>query len=393
MRRWWQVVTVVYFKELGDILRDRRALLTVGVVAILSGPVMLLMLANMLAGFEARAERRIVLVQGIEHAPTLRNYLERETVKIETPPEDYIDRLRLGRLPDPVLIIPPDFEQVLAQNAVPRLTIMTDSTNGRADAGVARLQRWISGFSLQRAGLEMAMRSVAGTGYGRMEVEEHDLAGPLAQSTRVFGMLPFFFALAALYGVWGAALDTTVGERERGTLQPLLLTPAGGFALVVGKWLAVSSVGAGMVSTAILGFIPAQAVMPGETLKAMLAFGGHESLMAIAMFVPMAGLFAALLMLAGARARSFKQAQASATGLLLAATMLPLLVGSSDSGVAHWHAFAPVLAQHVQMRALLSGDPVTWPGVLAGHLVTMLLVLPLLWWTSRCLSRQQVHRA
>lgn len=393
MMRWLEVLRVVFRKELDDILRDRRALITVGLVAVLSGPVLLLMLANMLAGFEARAERRIVMIEGIEHAPTLRNYLERETVRIETPPEDYVERLRLGRLPDPVLIIPADFEPTLAKNAVPRLVIVTDSTNGRADAGVARLQRWLSGFSLQRGGLEMALRGVAGTGYGRLEVEEHDLAGPMAQSTRVFGMLPFFFALAALYGVWGAALDTTVGERERGTLMPLLLTPAGGTAMVAGKWLAVTTVGAVMVIAAILSFIPAQAMMAGETLKAMFAFGMREATLAMAMFIPLAGLFNALLMFAGARAKSSKEAQAGATAILLVTTMLPLMASSSEAGVAGWHTLVPVLAQHVQMRAMLAGDPVAWQAILSAHMVTLLLVVPAMLWTLRCLVRQKSRQA
>ncbi len=358
MRRWLAVVAVVFAKEAADILRDRRALLTVGVVAILAGPVLLLMLANMLAGFEARAERRIALVDGIDHAPTLRNYLLRETVRIEPAPPGYADALRAGRLPDPVLVVPADFEARLAAGEVPRLVILTDSGNARADAGVARLQRWLSGFAAQRSALELAMRGVAAGNHGRIEIDVQDSASPLARATRVFGMLPFFFVLAALYGVWGAALDTTVGERERGTLQPLLLTPAAGGALVAGKWLAVSAVGAGITALTVLSFLPAQVLMPGETLRAMFVFGTREVLTSLALFLPLPGLFAALLMLVGAGARTLRAAQAGATGVMLAAALLPLAVKTGDGAVG-WPDWVPVLSQHAHMLALLAGDAVS----------------------------------
>src|SRR5690606_19263627 len=119
MRALFHIVGVVFFKELADILRDRRALLTVGLVSILSGPVLLLMLAGRLSWIEAHAARRIMLVEGMEHAPTLQNYLERETIRLELPPSGYIEDLKLGRLPDPVVVVPADFEQTLAAGGVP----------------------------------------------------------------------------------------------------------------------------------------------------------------------------------------------------------------------------------------------------------------------------------
>lgn len=387
MKRWLGIVAVVFAKECADILRDRRALLTVGVVAVLAGPVLLLMLADMLASFEARAERRIALVEGIEHAPTLRNYLLRETVRIEPAPAGYEEALRLGRLPDPVLVIPPDFEAALAAGTAPRLVIVTDSTNGRANAGLVRLQRWLGGFAGERGALELAMRGVAAGNHGRLDLQTHDLASPLAGAVRVFGMLPFFFVLAALYGVWGAALDATAGERERGTLQPLWMTPARGFALVAGKWLAVSVVGGGITALAIIGFIPAQALMPGEALRAMFAFGAYEALLSLVLFLPLAGLFAALLMLVGCVARSLREAQAGATVVVLAVAMLPLLLKTSASGAAGWHYWLPLAAQHVHMLTLLSGDSLPAQSFGGTGVLCLALIVVLLLAVARLLPR------
>jgi sodium transport system permease protein len=382
MKSLLHVVRVVFLKELSDILRDRRALMTVGMLAVFSGPVLLLMLAGMMAKFEAHAERRIMLVDGIEHAPSLQNYLERETIRLERPPQDYAEALRLGRLPDPVIIIPEDFERIRTEGGVPVVVILTDSTNGRADAGVARVQRWLSGYSAQQSSMRLAMRGVSTNGLASIEVDRQDLSAPSAQAILIFGMLPFFFVLAALYGVWGPAMDTTAGERERGTLQPLLMTPADGYVLVLGKWLAVSLVGGLVGSMTVLGFLPAQRLMPGEALRSMMTFGWHEVLL------PLTGLMAALMMLAGARARSSRQAQASATVLLLLVTMVPLAMKMDGGGVVDWHLYVPVVAQHTLWLAMFAGDHIPFLRLLSPALVALLLVAPLLWLSSRLLRRR-----
>jgi sodium transport system permease protein len=69
-----------------------------------------------------------------------------------------------------------------------------------------------------------------------LQVEERDLADPGHARAQLTAMLPFFVLMAVLYGALNAALDTTAGERERGSLEPLLMNPASRHALVLGKW-------------------------------------------------------------------------------------------------------------------------------------------------------------
>jgi len=64
-----------------------------------------------------------------------------------------------------------------------------------------------------------------------------------SRATQITGMLPYLVMMAVLYGALNAALDTTAGERERGSLEPLLMNPLERWVLVLGKWAAVASVG------------------------------------------------------------------------------------------------------------------------------------------------------
>src|SRR5262245_49720771 len=100
------------------------------------GPVLLFGLSVLVASSEERAESREVLVVGIEHAPSLRNFLERQTLQVRPAPPDFERQLVERRLGDPVLVIAPDFEQVLARGERPLLEVVSSSANTRAASGV-----------------------------------------------------------------------------------------------------------------------------------------------------------------------------------------------------------------------------------------------------------------
>lgn len=381
-------IWVIFKKELKDILRDTRALMTVSLVSILAGPVIMLMISNMLAGFEARAERRIVVVYGIEHAPSLKNHLLRETAQIENAPEDYELALLEGRLVDPVLVIPENFEEKWLKGEPQLLTVMTNSSNARINAGVGRLKRWVAGLASDQAVINSAIAGFSPNANELLGFEDIDLANSRAQSVKIFTMLPYFFVLAALYGVWGSALETTVGEREKSTLEPLLVIPHRVWRVILGKWLAVFSVGAVITSVAVISFIPAQSMMHSEMLKTMFAFGWPEVATSLLLVLPLTGLFAALLMMVGAMARSTRQAQANSTLVLLISTFLPMVFQMQMEEQQTWQQWMPMVSQHYHILQMLKGEPfnrlaIGGTGLASGLLMMVLLLLTVHFFQSR----------
>ena len=79
-------VWAVYRKELIDALRDRRTLLVVLLSSVAIGPLVLVLISLLVSGVEKRAEAREIVVHGIEHAPSLRNYIERQTYTLRSAP-------------------------------------------------------------------------------------------------------------------------------------------------------------------------------------------------------------------------------------------------------------------------------------------------------------------
>ena len=101
----WNDFLIVLRKEIVDALRDRRTLLRLLIPAVLMGPLLLMALSGLIASLEERAEKREVMVAGIEHAPSLRNYLERQTFTTVKVDGDYEAALRASKLLNPVLVI------------------------------------------------------------------------------------------------------------------------------------------------------------------------------------------------------------------------------------------------------------------------------------------------
>ena len=220
-------------KELIDALRDRRTLMTVLVSSVLLGPLVLLGVSGLVASLESRAELREVYVAGVANAPTLHNFLERQTYTVKTPPADYEAQLRkstlrrsggggAGRLRGRARArrrAGASRSSPTAPTSAPRRRRRGSSGCSPASAASARCSTWRCAASRLQV-LEP------------MRVDERDLANQQTRATRITGMLPYFVMMAVLYGALTAALDTTAGERERGSLEPLLMNPAERWALV-----------------------------------------------------------------------------------------------------------------------------------------------------------------
>ena len=356
MRGGLATVLTVFRKELRDALRDRRTLVTVVVASVFMGPLVLLAISGLVASLETRAEQREVYVYGLARAPTLRNFLERQTYTVKEAPADFEARLRTSKFSDAVVVVPDEFEAALGRGEAPVVEIVSDSANQRSEASSGRVERLLAGFARERAVLSLALRGVSPRLLEPIGIESRDLASTQTRATRVTGMLPFFVMMAVLYGALNAALDTTAGERERGSLEPLLMNPAERWALVAGKWGAVACVSMLIAVLSCFSFLPGQWVLRSDTLAAMFQYGPREALLFLAVLLPLAAALSAVLMAVAIRCRSFKEAQASSSIVVLAASLLPLVSVFDLGGESPWHLWVPALAQNTLMTRVLKGE-------------------------------------
>jgi sodium transport system permease protein len=219
-------------------------------------------------------------------------------------------------------------------------------------------------------------------------VDEHDIADNAARAAQLPGMLPYFVLMAVLYGALNAALDTTAGERERGSLEPLLATPAARGALVVGKWGAVFCVGLLIAVLSCVSFIPAQGLLRSESLAALFRFGWVEAAWFIGLLAPLAAALSALMMAIAIRCKTFKEAQANNMVLTLAVSLMPLISLFNQEGEAPWNLWVPAMAQTTLMNRVLKGTPIAFVDVMPTLLVCGLLTAAALAFVTRQLTKR-----
>ena len=371
LRNFW----IVLRKEVVDALRDRRTLMRLSIPAVLMGPLLLLALSGLISSLEGQADKREVQVVGIEHAPSLRNFLERQTYTLKQAPADYEARLRASTLLEPVLVIGKNFEAELLAGDKPTVELVSDSANQRASAGVGRLERLVNAFSQERAAISLALRGVSGELLQPVAIEERDLASVQARAARITGIIPMFIIMAVLYGALTAALDSTAGERERGSLEPLLMNPVQHIALVLGKWGAVALLGMAVALIACVSFVPAQWLLQSDSLQAMFQFGSYEVIAFLLLQLPLAVGISAVLMALAIRSKTFKEAQAGSTMVMTAVSLMPMVTLLNPGGEAPWYLWVPGLAQNTLMMLVLKGETLSAAQVLPGVAVGLALMI------------------
>jgi sodium transport system permease protein len=381
----------IYRKEIVDALRDRRTMMAVLASSVLMGPLVLLAISGLVASLEANAEQREVVFAGIDRAPTLVNFLARQTYTVKPAPADYEQQLRQATLADAVVVVPDDFEAALVRGEAPIIEIVSDSANQRSQASAGRVSRLLEGFSRERATLTLALRGVSPDALEPIRVADRDLASTQTRATQITGILPFFVLMAVLTGALNAALDTTAGERERGSLEPLLMNPAERWVLVLGKWGAVASVGMLIAVLACFSFLPGQWLLRSDTLAAMFQYGVHEVMLFLVVLLPFAAAASALLMAVAIRCKTFKEAQASTTVVMLAASLLPLINVFSLGEESPWYLWVPALAQNLLMTHVLKGEAFTLEQLAVPTAICALLAAGSVWFVARTLRSAAVR--
>jgi sodium transport system permease protein len=220
-----------------------------------------------------------------------------------------------------------------------------------------------------------------------VQVQERDLAGSQSRALQITAMLPFFVLMAVLYGALNAALDTTAGERERGSLEPLLTNPTRHSSIVLGKWGAVAALSTLVAALSCFSFIPAQWLIQSDSLQALFQYGWQEAAWFLLILLPLVALFCAVLMAVAMRCKSVKEAQVNASLVVMVAQLLPLVSVFNQEGEAPWHLWVPALAQSTLMTRVLKGQDLglsdLWPPLVVCAVLTVLA----LWGVAGLLRR------
>ncbi|MCB8933948.1 MAG: ABC transporter permease [Anaerolineae bacterium] len=370
LRRMWIIIQ----KEIVDNMRDRRSVGN-ALFAVLLNPLLYVVLFGFLnRTFSEQAERALALpVVGATNAPNLIQFLDQNNIDIVDAPEDAEAAVRRGDL-DVVLVIPDDFGEQFRDGRPAQVQLLIDDSSQSSSVPSSRVQSLINQYSSQIGNLRLLARGISPAISVAVPVERVNVAARETDSGAgvVLNLLPVVMMTAAFYGGFYLAVDTTAGERERKSLEPLLLNPVPRREFLIGKFLAVFAftLMATFLATAfflvLLGVPQVQAFT-----NIRLSVGWDVILTAVALVIPVVFMAVALHMLVGSFARSVKEASTYASFIAIAGFMPSLFLSVLPIRPQPWMKLIPTVGQLYFINDVARGLPLDWIQVLLASGITL----------------------
>ena len=345
---------VVCKKELKDSLRDRRALWSI-IFSIVIGPVLIGFMMNRLADRQREADTVRVPMVGMSRAPALVNWLNQQAgVRVIEGPANAEDAVREQR-EAVVIIVPEDFAERFRASRPAPLQVVSDSSRNDGRGAVERVQALLQQYAAEISSLRLIMRGVSPAAVRPLSIESIEVSTAQERAAQILTFIPMFIMVAGFVGGMQIATDSTAGERERGSLEPLLVNPAPRVAFVAGKWMAATL--AAIVSVCLTTLLCAQLtrLLALEDMGIRLRIGFEHVGPILLAVAPMCLFTAALQAAVATLARSFKEAQ-TYMGVLILGPMLPgVLYALYPLGDAPWMHAIPMLGSYVLLTDVLGG--------------------------------------
>jgi sodium transport system permease protein len=356
----------VYKKEVRENLRDRRSLFN----SVLLGPILFPILFIGLAYFagskqQERAEKTLeVPVVGTEHAPNLISFLEQQGVVILTAPEDPEASVKAQDM-QVIIRIPEQFPEQWQSGKPAVIEVIADPSRRESDIPMRRVKGLLYAYGAQIGQLRLQLRGVSPNIRSPIMVKDVDLSTPQSRGMLVMIMLPYVLMITAFTGGMHLAIDTTAGEKERKSLEPLLINPVPRWQIMLGKMSATATYAFASLVLTLVAFRFAFPLLPTGALGVDLnlsatAIGGI--LLAVG---PVVILAAAMLTTLAALAKSLREAQ-SYMGLVFMIPMIPSLIFMVNPMKPEtWMMAIPMFSQNLLIGEFVRGESVSllWLGM------------------------------
>lgn len=374
----------VFGKEFLENLRDRRTLVSALLFGPLFGPLLFgLMVSRMLNQSVAESDEPLRLtISGGEHAPELTHYLEAQGVKLTRAnlSENEARAAVRGGTVQVVLIIPKEYGPRFTAAAPAPVLLVADSADSQTRKSADRARIILGGYASSIAQLRLQVRGVNPLLAVPVAINDADVATPTGRAVVVLGFMTYFVLFAVLMGGLYLAIDSTAGERERGSLEALLSLPVARSSLVGGKILATCAYMCISLALSLTAFVCVFRFVPLERLGMSANLGAGTALIFFAICLPFVPLGAALMTFVASFTRSYREAQTYLTTVLLVPT-LPIAFASIYSLKTRGSLmFIPSLSQHLLMTSVLRDEPIAAldVGVSAAASLAVALVLTVL---------------
>lgn len=368
----------VFGKEVKESLRDRKATFN----SLLLGPILFPFLIIGLSYFgmsqqEEKAEQVLELpIVGAQYAPNLVRFLQQQQVVIIAEPDDPEGLVQRQEYPA-VVRIPEQYPEQWQQGEPAVVELIADPTRRESNIPIQRVRTLLHAYGQQIGTLRLQLRGVSPALARPLVVKDVDLSTPQSRAALIMIFLPYFLMITAFTGGMHIAIDSTAGEKERKSLEPLLINPVPRWQIMSGKILATIAFALGSLGLTLVSFKLAMPFMPTGALGIDLQLSALMVAKILLVVGPVAVLAAALLTMLATMAKGFREAQ-SYMGLVIIIPMVPsLLYMTNPVKPEAWMMVIPMFSQNLLIAEFLRGElvPNTWLYISSGGTLVIGLIL------------------
>ncbi len=364
----------VFSKEVRENARDRRTLASALLYGPLVGPVLFALMIGFIATQQReKAEQALKLpVVGVEHAPNLVRYLKQQSIVIEPAPDDPEAAVR-AQTQDVVLRIPPAYTEHWRDGRPAPVELIFDASRTHTATTVDRVRAVLGQYGSTVAALRLQARGISPEVVAPIVVVERELSTAQSRTGMLMAILPYFLILSAFVGGMYLAIDTTSGERERQSLEPLLITPVSRAQIMTGKLLATSAYAAASLLICVLAFAISLSMIPPDLLGMRLRLPPLTTALITLVVAPIALLAAATQTVVAALAKSFREAQTYLQFLILLPAVPSLVFVIHPMKPELWMYMTPLFGQSALIGELVRGEVVSITAVVGCTLSTLIV--------------------
>jgi sodium transport system permease protein len=359
-------IGIVFRKETRENFRDRRAIFN----SLLLGPILFPFMFIALVWFttaaeQERAEKTLeVPVVGAELAPSLIRFLEQQGMVVKEPPAD---PEAVVRSQDELVIIRilPEYPEKWRAGEPAPVEVIADPSRQESSVPIRRVKTLLAIYGQQTGVLRLQLRGVAPQVMSAVDIRDVDLSTAKSRAILAMIFLPYVLMITAFTGGMHLAMDTTAGEKERKSLEPLLINPVPRWQIMTGKLITTTLFAMASLALTLVSF---KLVLP---LMPVGAFGIDLSLSVVSLFQilliigPVAILASSLLTLLASFAKTYREAQ-SYMSLVVMIPLIPSIIFMANPIKPELSMMAvPLFSQNLLIGEIIRGDaiPMLWYAV------------------------------
>ncbi len=383
----------VFKKEVMENLRDKRTVMSSLVMGAVLGPLLMLGLFHVITNVtKGKAEEQLELpVINMEGAQNLEKHLLSQGVKIIELDNKSPEQAIKDKDHDVILEIDEGYSEDISSGQVAKVMLYYDgSAKGNSNISVNKARSMINAYSSSIGTIRLQLRGVSPGIMNVISIENHDQASSESKGAQMMSFLPYVLIIVLFSGSMYLAIDTTAGEKERKSLEPLFLNPVSRTDILSGKLAATISFGLITLVVTVIVFKLTLPFYPMKKLGVNLDLSMYKMLVIFVALMPLAVLASAIQTIIASFSKSFKEAQTYVSMLIIIPMIPSMILMLLSVKEKLWMMAVPILSQNLIINQIIRGEDPGAAAILVTVFSTLFFGLLLAWMAVRLYNKESM---